>query len=130
MSSRAGCDDLSGAAAFGRRDLFRFAGVSLLGGGLLQVLAARSEAARAKAPARKGTARACIVLFQVGGPYQCDTFDPKPRAPEEVRGPYKPARTRVPGLQISEALPLLAQHADKFAILRSVHHSIRCHNPA
>ena len=45
------------------------------------------------------------MLFQVGGPYQCDTFDPKPNAPEEVRGPFKPLRTRVPGLQFTEALP-------------------------
>src|SRR5207302_167920 len=71
-----------------------------------------------------------ILLFQVGGPYQCDTFDPKPNAPEEVRGPYKPLRTQVPGLHVTEALPLIARHADKLAILRGVNHTIRCHNPA
>src|SRR5207302_3509782 len=71
-----------------------------------------------------------ILLFQVGGPYQCDTFDPKPNAPEEVRGPYRPLQTKIPGLHVTEALPLIAEHADKIAILRGVNHTIRCHNPA
>jgi uncharacterized protein (DUF1501 family) len=127
VSPPACCDELCRAATVSRRDLFRFGGVHLLSAGLWPVLAARCGAA---GKARRGTARACIVLFQVGGPYQCDTFDPKPGAPEEVRGPYKPARTRVPGLHVTEALPLLARQADKFAIVRSVHHTIRCHNPA
>src|SRR5262249_30326560 len=108
-----------------RRDLFRFGGVSLLGPGLFNVLAAR-ENAKPKA----ARAKACILLFQVGGPYQCDTFDPKPNAPEEARGPYKHLRTRVSGLDVTTALPLVAQHADKFAVVRSVNHLIRCHNPA
>jgi uncharacterized protein (DUF1501 family) len=116
------CPDL--ARALGRRRFLQFGGLSLLSGGLLHALAAPTRAGR------RQRARACIILFQVGGPYQCDTFDPKPDAPEEMRGPYKPLRTRVPGLQVTEALPRVAEHADKFAILRSVHHTIRCHNPA
>jgi uncharacterized protein (DUF1501 family) len=107
-----------------RRRFLQLGGVSLWSGGLLDVLAARA------APTVKPTAKACIVLFQVGGPYQCDTFDPKPGAPEEMRGPYKPTATPVPGLHISESLPRVAAHADKLAILRGVHHTIRCHNPA
>lgn len=75
-------------------------------------------------------ARACIILFQLGGPYQCETFDPKPAAPEEIRGVFPPARTRIPGLHISSGLPRVAQQAHRLCILRSVHHSIRCHNPA
>jgi len=75
-------------------------------------------------------ARSCIILFQLGGPYQCETFDPKPSAPEEIRGLFPPARTRIPGLHISSGLPLIAQQAHRLCILRSVHHSIRCHNPA
>src|SRR4051812_38427062 len=62
-----------------RRDLIRFGGVSLLAGGLLDLLAARAAGAGGRA-----TAKSCIILFQVGGPYQCDTFDPKPNAPDEV----------------------------------------------
>lgn len=108
-------------SAWSRRRFFQAAGVSLCGG-LLPDLAAE--------PMVKRRARACIILFQVGGPYQCDTFDPKPNAPEEVRGPYKPQRTKVVGLQVTEALPRVAEHADKIAILRGVNHTIRCHNPA
>src|SRR5262249_23723681 len=54
----------------------------------------------------------------------------KPLAPEEVRGPFRPARTTVPGLHFTDALPQVARLAHRLAIVRSVHHSIRCHNPA
>src|SRR6266851_7040258 len=124
--SRHDCPDLALTLRLSRRRLFQFGGVSLLNGGLLNLLAADT----AKSPARRGSAKACILLFQVGGPYQCDTFDPKPDAPEEMRGQFKPQRTNVPGLLVTEALPRVAQHAEKFAVLRGVHHTIRCHNPA
>jgi len=65
----------------------------------------------------------CIMLFLVGGPSQLDTFDPKPNAPAEVRGPFTAAKTNVPGIQISEIFPKTARHADKFAIVRSVYHT-------
>src|SRR5262245_46275194 len=107
-----------------RRGFLRLSGVRLFSAGLLHLLAGRASAAR------RATARACIILFQVGGPYQCDTFDPKPLAPEEMRGPFRPVATSVPGLRVTEALPQVARHADKFAIVRSVNHTIRCHNPA
>src|SRR6059058_3080196 len=44
----------------------------------------------------------CIMLFLVGGPSHIDTWDPKPKAPEEVRGPFRPIRTSVPGMRIAE----------------------------
>jgi uncharacterized protein (DUF1501 family) len=65
----------------------------------------------------------CIMLFLVGGPSQIDTFDPKPKAPAEVRGPFSPIQTNVPGMQISEIFPTVAKHADKFSIVRSVYHT-------
>ncbi|MCC6488752.1 MAG: DUF1501 domain-containing protein [Candidatus Hydrogenedentes bacterium] len=64
----------------------------------------------------------CIFLFLVGGPSQLDTFDMKPDAPAEIRGPYKPIRTNNPDIQISEIFPSLAKHADKFSIIRTLHH--------
>lgn len=64
-----------------------------------------------------------ILLFLVGAPSHIDTFDPKPGAPAEVRGPFKPVSTRVPGMQISEMLPKTAAQADKFSIVRSVYHT-------
>ena len=65
----------------------------------------------------------CILLFLVGGPSQLDTWDMKPDAPSEIRGPYKAIATNVPGIQISEIFPRMAKHADKFALLRSVYHT-------
>jgi hypothetical protein len=61
---------------------------------------------------------------------QCDTFDPKPLAPEEIRGLFRPVATTVPSLHLTEALPRTAQQAHRIAVVRSVHHDIRCHNPA
>src|SRR5712692_2486565 len=64
----------------------------------------------------------CILLFLVGGPSHLDTFDLKPDAPETVRGPFRPIRTNVPGIDICEHLPRTAAIADKFAVVRSVYH--------
>jgi hypothetical protein len=66
--------------------------------------------------------RALILLMLVGGPSQLETWDPKPDAPEEVRGPFGSIATRVPGVRISEHLPRLAARMDKLALIRSVHH--------
>ena len=65
----------------------------------------------------------CIMLFLLGGPSQIDTFDPKPKAPAEVRGPFGSIKTNVPGMEISEIFPRTAKHADKFSIIRSVYHT-------
>lgn len=65
----------------------------------------------------------CILLFLVGGPSQLDTWDPKPNAPESVRGPFWSIRTTVPGIELSELFPRMASMADQFALVRSVHHS-------
>jgi hypothetical protein len=114
-----------------RRGFLQFGGVSLLSSGLLHVLAARAQAQPAPPPSRiQPRAKACILLFQVGGPYQAESFDPKPDAIAEVRGIFPTIATPVTGMRMTDALPRVAANADKFAILRGVHHSIRCHNPA
>jgi len=65
-----------------------------------------------------------VILFWAnGGPSHLDTFDLKPDAPDEIRGPFRPGRTNVPGIQINAELPLLAAMADKFALVRSLHHN-------
>jgi uncharacterized protein (DUF1501 family) len=64
----------------------------------------------------------CILLFLVGGPSQLDTWDLKPEAPDTIRGPFQPIRTNVPGIDICEHFPQMARRADRFAIIRSVHH--------
>ena len=59
----------------------------------------------------------------VGGPSQLDTWDPKPDAPTDVRGPYRPIPTRIPGLRFTELFPRMAAMADQFAVVRSMHHT-------
>jgi len=81
--------------------------------------------------ADKATAKAVIQLWMGGGPPHTDTFDPKPGAGDDYTGPYKRAiPTNVPGIQLCQTLPLLAQQADKFAILRGMTHFTRAHETA
>jgi uncharacterized protein (DUF1501 family) len=63
-----------------------------------------------------------IVLFVVGGPSHLETWDPKPGAPESIRGPFRPIATNVSGIAISENFPLLAQRMNRCALVRSVYH--------
>ncbi|MFL5244095.1 MAG: DUF1501 domain-containing protein [Gemmataceae bacterium] len=65
----------------------------------------------------------CIMIMLVGGPSQIDTWDPKPKAPAEIRGPFKPIATKAPGLEITEIFPKMAKHADKYSLVRSCYHT-------
>ena len=87
-------------------------------------LAGMSEMSASKpaAAATKASADAVILILLSGGPSQLDTWDPKPLAPSSVRGPFRPISTNVVGMQISESFSLMARHADKFAVVRSVYH--------
>ena len=67
--------------------------------------------------------RSCIMIFNLGAPSQLDTFDMKPNAPREIRGPFKPIRTKSPNFEVSEILPLHAKIADKFSLVRSCYHT-------
>ena len=64
----------------------------------------------------------CIMLFLVGGPSQLDTWDPKPDAPDEIRGPFRAIDTKVPGIRVSEVFPRLAGIMDKVSLVRTVYH--------
>lgn len=75
-------------------------------------------------------ARSVILLWLWGGPSQLDTFDMKPDAPAEYRGPFQPIATKVPGLQVCELLPGLARMADTYAILRTLSHDQTDHGVA
>ena len=86
--------------------------------------------ARALAGAAPGSARAVIVIWLWGGPSHLDTFDMKPEAPVEYRGPFEPIATSVPGLHFCELLPGLARRADRFALLRAMHHGSNDHGIA
>jgi Protein of unknown function (DUF1501) len=106
------CDGLK------RRDFLHAGSLGLLGLSLSDLYTLKA-AGRADGKRDKN----CIMLFLVGAPSQLDTWDMKPDAPSEVRGPYKPIATNVPGIRISEIFPRMATHADKFALLRSVHYA-------
>ncbi|HTI51166.1 MAG TPA: DUF1501 domain-containing protein [Planctomycetaceae bacterium] len=106
-----------GADGVSRRDFLRFGGLGVLG------LSAAEQRARAEA---NGTgSRRCIFLLLNGGASQFETFDPKPTARVDIRGPHRAIATATPGVQLSETLPLLAQRSGKFALLRSL-----CHDAA
>lgn len=79
--------------------------------------------------AHKASAQSCILIYLLGGPPQLDMFDLKPQAPAEIRGPFKPISTNLPGVQICEHLPRLAKIADQLAIVRSVSHRNSNHTP-
>ncbi len=115
-----------GPARVTRRELLR--GGMLAAGGLTLADLLRAEARAVSKPGRAARAKHCILLFLNGGPSQLDTFDLKPDAPSGIRGPFKPIATRVPGLEITEKLPRLAQLADKYSIVRSLHHHLAGHN--
>jgi hypothetical protein len=95
---------------------------NFLRAGAATALAAGLPAA-VKAAAPTPTADAVIFLMLTGGPSQLDTFDPKPLAPSDVRGPFAPIPTRVPGVHVSELFPKLAARLDKVSLIRSLHHT-------
>jgi len=114
---------------FSRRDLLRLgaAGLSLPAWLALQN---SSFARTGTGSGGFGKAKSCIVLFAWGGMSHLDTFDPKPDAPSDVRGEFRPIRTAVGGLELSEHLPGLARQARRLAVVRSVHHGAPGHRPA
>lgn len=96
-----------------RRAFLRLGGTGLFGLTFADVL-------RAQASGRQTRAKQAIFIFLAGGPPQQDMFDMKPDQPLEIRGPFRPVRTTVPGLDICEHLPRLAQCAHRYTVLRSV----------
>jgi uncharacterized protein (DUF1501 family) len=109
-----------------RRDFVRVGALGATGLTLADWLALKAAGA-----VPEGKAKSVIQIFLWGGPPQTDTFDPKPEAGEDYSGPLKkPIETNVPGIKISELLPLLAKQADKYAILRSMTHGDDGHETA
>lgn len=105
-----------------RRELLQIGGVGALGFTLADAL--RAEAAGSAAR----QADSCILFWLSGGPSQHETFDPKPDAPIDIRGPWAPLETNVSGIQISSLLPQMARQADKYCILRSLTHGNGSHD--
>lgn len=111
-----------------RRDLLHAGGLAPFGLGLSQMLQlSESHATGATASKAFGKAKACILLFPYGSPPQHETFDPKPDAPAEIQGEMKCIPSVVPGLNICEYLPHMAQVMDRITVVRSVTHPYPLH---
>ena len=109
---------ICGGSHLSRREFLQVGALSAAGLSLPQYLAAKENNG-----VRPGNdEKACIMIFNLGGPSQLDLWDMKPNAPREIRGPFKPIRTKSPDIDISEILPLHAKIADKFSLVRSCHH--------
>jgi hypothetical protein len=110
-----------------RRDFVRIGGLTAMGLGLTDLLRSRGLAAE-RGSTLTAKANRCILIWLDGGPTHLETFDLKPDAPAEVRGPFQPISTVVPGTQICELMPNTAQRLDKLAIIRSVTSPLGEHN--
>src|ERR1051325_2876934 len=114
------CDGIS------RRNFLKIGALGLGGLSLPQLLHAESQSGIRRSH------KAVIMIFLPGGPSHQDMFDLKMDAPSEIRGEFKPIRTKVPGLQICEHLPLIAARMDKMALIRSIvgatgdHYAVQC----
>lgn len=95
----------------------------LRAGGLAFGLSLADLGALQAGPGASNGEKACIQICLIGGPSQLDTWDLKPDAPDEIRGPFRPIATNVPGIFICEHFPRMARMADRYAIVRSVYHA-------
>ena len=102
-----------------RRDFLHAGSAGMLGLGLTDFLSLKAQGAVHNDKSDINV----IMLFLVGGPSQLDTWDMKPNAPSEIRGPYKPIKTNVSGIEISEIFPRMARHADKWSLVRTLYHT-------
>jgi len=111
-----------------RRNALQIGGISALGLSLEKMLAAEALAANQK---RSGsTPKSCIFIHQYGGLSQLDSWDMKPHAPSEIRGPYKTIETATPGFQVCELMPRLAKISEKYSVIRSMSHEMSQHDKA
>jgi hypothetical protein len=120
-SPRRCCDGLT------RRETLRAGAISLFGGMSLPNLL-QAEIANRQQHATPGKAKNVMLLYLLGGAATQDMVDLKPDAPTEVCGEFKPIATNVPGVQVCEHLPRMAQWMHKTAVVRSLNHKAGCHN--
>ncbi|QDV66431.1 hypothetical protein Poly24_01170 [Rosistilla carotiformis] len=109
-----------------RRSFLEFGGVAGVSGlGLGNLLQAREATAASVGRTPQDTS--VIFVWLPGGPPHMETYDMKPDAPSDYRGLFSPIKTNVPGLDVSELLPMHAKIADKFSLIRSIHHDFADH---
>ena len=109
---------------FSRREFLRIGGMGMAGISLADILRLQAHASVLPESAGKkggwGNAKNIIFVFLQGGPSHIDIWDPKPDAPSNVRGEFKPIKSNVPGISLSEVMPLLAKQMDKATLIRSM----------
>ncbi len=109
---------------FSRREFLRVGGAGILGLSLADIFRLQAMAETAPDAARSangwGRAKSVIMIFLQGGPSHIDIWDPKPDAPSNVRGEFKPIRSKVPGIWLSEVMPQMARQMDKVTLIRSM----------
>jgi uncharacterized protein (DUF1501 family) len=120
LRTRADCE------GFHRRDFLRVGAAGMLGLGLADAL---RGAAGARAASGAEPATGVIQIWLSGGPATIDMWDPKPDAPEEIRGEFRPIATTAPGVSIGEHMPRLARVMDRCVLVRSLGHTISAHGP-
>ena len=120
---RVGCRGFQRTAPT-RREALRAGALAMTNLGLPELFRRRAVAS---GPGGFGRAKACILIFQWGGPSQLETWDPKPDAPDAIRGSFRPIPTSVPGTFVSEHFPMLAARAHRLAIIRSMSHDDVAH---
>src|SRR3954469_12525919 len=105
-----------------RRELMRVGGAGLLGLNLPEFLSWKANAAAKVESKQKafGAAKWVILLFLKAAPSHIDIWDPKPNAPSNVRGDFKAIKTKVPGIEVTEVMPMLADQMDKVTLIRSM----------
>src|SRR5438445_6960566 len=109
---------------FSRREFLRVGGAGMLGISLADILALEARADTAPESGKKkngwGRAKSVLFVFLQGGPSHIDIWDPKPEAPSNIRGEFKPIKSNVSGIYLSEVMPKLAKQMDKATLIRSV----------
>jgi hypothetical protein len=119
---------LSNSHGLSRRSCLKIGSLGWGGLSLPGLLAGRASAAAATSAAADNTA--VILFWMAGGPSHIDTFDPKPDAPAEIRGPFAPIDTTVAGMRFTNQLPLTAKQAHRVSVIRSLHHGLSVHDDA
>lgn len=108
-------------AGMRRRNFLQLGLGGMLAGTVYQSMG-QTLAAESAGQTNRGVAKSCILIWLDGGPTHYETFDPKPLAPQEIRGEFRPIDTSTPGIQFSESVPKLAAISHKLAIVRSICH--------
>ena len=109
-----------------RRELLRIGSIGMMSLSLPHFFSWRAQASAATAAGKYAGARGwesaknVVMIFLQGGPSHIDIWDPKPDAPSNIRGDFKPIKTKIPGTWIGEHMPMMAEHLDKATLIRSM----------